>query len=333
MSSRAETLFKKFENLNVLIVGDVMIDRYLIGKVSRISPEAPVPVVDLVRSEDRLGGAANVALNIKALGATPWLFSVIGKDTEGVHFLRLMTEANLQTRGIVQIKDRPTTLKSRIMAGTQQMMRLDSETTEDLKEGDARSFLEKIRNFLDIKKVDIIVFQDYNKGVLSERVIREVMLEAIKRDIPTVVDPKKKNFLAYRKATIFKPNLKEIRESAPFDIKITAESLEKAAEWLRETLDCTKTMITLSEKGIFLSTKNSEEKGKIYPTQQRNIYDVCGAGDTVVSVATLALASNATDADIALLSNLAGSQVCEYVGVVPVNLTQLKAEYAREVAE
>lgn len=318
-------IFEKFAQLNVVIVGDVMIDRYLYGKVSRISPEAPVPVVELQRTEDRLGGAANVALNIKAMGATPYLFSAIGSDTEGSHFLQIMDNNNLSTRGLLQIEDRPTTVKTRIMAGTQQMLRVDSEVTNDLSAYNQRAFMQRLQAFLREIKADVLIFQDYNKGVLSLEMIQNVMKEAQNRQIPTAVDPKHKHFLDYQHATLFKPNLKEIREAVDFEVKPDLKSLERAANFLRSKLNNRLTMITLSEKGLFLSSDT--EGSQIYPIQPRQIADVSGAGDTVISVASLCLAAGTDERTLALLSNLAGSQVCESAGVVPVNKAQLKREF------
>jgi D-glycero-beta-D-manno-heptose-7-phosphate kinase len=324
LNKTASALFEKFTQLNVVIVGDVMIDRYLHGKVSRISPEAPVPVVELQRTEDRLGGAANVALNIKAMGATPYLFSAIGSDTEGSSFLTLMNENSLSTRGLLQIDNRPTTVKTRIMAGTQQMLRVDSEVTTDLTDDTCTLFLNKLRAFLTEKTVDVIIFQDYNKGVLSFRMIKAVMQEAQNRNIPTAVDPKHKHFLDYQGATLFKPNLKEIRDAVDFDVKPELESLKQAAAFLNKKLGNRLTMITLSEKGLFLGDYT---EGSLFPIQQRQISDVSGAGDTVISVASLCLAAETDNRTLAILSNLAGSQVCELAGVVPVNRKQLETEF------
>jgi D-glycero-beta-D-manno-heptose-7-phosphate kinase len=331
-------LFANLSQLNVLIVGDVMIDRYWHGKVSRISPEAPVPVVEWQRTEDRLGGAANVALNIKAMGATPYLFSVTGKDTEGGNFVKLMNTNDLSVRGILNTNERLTTVKTRIMAGTHQMLRVDSETTTDLEDKTQSDFMTRLRDFLDIKDVHVIIFQDYNKGILSLKTIREVMLEAIKRDIPTAVDPKRTHFFEYKNATLFKPNLKEIREAAPFTVTSDLESLDKAHDFIRKKLNNRMTMITLSEKGLYLNAEKSNNapqislaNGDIYPIRPRSISDVSGAGDTVISVAALGLAAGWSAEEIAKVSNLAGSQVCEMAGVVPVNLEKLKAEYLQMV--
>lgn len=321
-------LFDKLAKAHVLIVGDVMIDRYWHGHVNRISPEAPVPVVELQRTEDRLGGAANVALNIRAMGATPYLFSVIGADTEGGDFLDLMNKNDLPTIGIVQSKERKTTVKTRIIAGTQQMLRVDNEITSTLNESDSNDFLSKLIDFLDKQKIDVLIFQDYNKGVLFAQTISFVMNEAVKRKIPTTVDPKKHHFLSYKNATLFKPNLKEIRDAVPFEVKPEIASLQQATTFLNDTLANRYTMITLSDKGLFLDDKFTEG-GAIYPIQPRNISDVSGAGDTVISVASLCLAMSFDAEIIAKLSNLAGSQVCEVAGVVPVNQEQLKQEWEK----
>lgn len=327
-----DNILKGFKNLNILIVGDVMIDRYLKGKVNRISPEAPVPVVELQQTEDRLGGAANVALNIKALGATPYLYSIIGEDTEGVIFLKLMNESSLPIRGILAAKERKTTIKTRIMAGTQQMLRVDSEMTNDISESLQQVFIKKIQELIESKNIHAIIFQDYNKGILTVKVIREITLMAIKNEIPTIVDPKKNNFLEYRHTTLFKPNLKEIRDSVPFEVIPEPNSLKKASDYLRGYLGHKYTMITLSDKGLYWES-NDEDKnslGCVYPTKTRNISDVSGAGDTVVSIAALGIASGLDKSLIAKLSNVAGGQVCEVPGVVPVNVETLSKEIKLE---
>jgi D-glycero-beta-D-manno-heptose-7-phosphate kinase len=319
-----EAIFDQFAKLNVLIVGDVMIDRYIHGKVNRISPEAPVPVVEFTRSEERLGGAANVALNVKALGAMPYLFSVIGQDTEGVVFQNLLRNNNLPLQGITLSPRRLTTVKTRIVAGSQQLLRIDTEQTQDLDTEQCSDFLLKLDSFLNENHIDVLILQDYNKGVLSEKVIERVLRIAREKNIPTVVDPKKKNFFSYKNVTLFKPNLKEIREALPFDIKPEVDSLQHAADYLRNELGHHATMVTLSEKGLFLEDKIT--KGRIYPTKNRQIADVSGAGDTVISVAALGIAT-ALDKDIlAHLCNIAGGQVCEEAGVVPLSMEKLKRE-------
>lgn len=317
-------LFEDFNRLRVLIIGDVMIDRYLRGRVQRISPEAPVPVVQWQEDEDRLGGAANVALNIKALGATPYLFSVIGQDDNQKSFRSEMQRNGLDERGLVLSGERLTTVKTRVIAQNQHLLRVDKEDTHDLSETETGQLLERLNTFLDELPIDVIIFQDYNKGVLRPELIDTVIGIAEDRDIPTVVDPKFKNFWAYRNVTLFKPNLREIQDQLSFPIGPTVEDLLSAARVIRERLNNRISLVTLSDKGLFV------EKGGDYhllPTQARNIADVCGAGDTVISVVSLGLALGRPLAEIGYLANLAGGQVCEKVGVVPVDKAQLKREF------
>ncbi len=319
-----ENLFDAFSKLNVLVLGDVMIDRYLNGEVNRISPEAPVPVVQLQARDSRLGGAANVALNLRALGANPFLCSVIGDDQRGEELLNILPSQGLSARGILQSKKRKTTVKTRVSASNQQLLRVDEEDTHDLSPQEQEQFLENIRDLLDHRDIHVILFQDYNKGVLPHRVINEVILEAIKRDIPTAADPKFKNFWSYKHITLFKPNLKEIRAQVEGLDEVDHTKLLHAARQIRNKLGNQYTLITLSELGLYIE---DGERGQIYPTQARTIADVCGAGDTVISVASLGLALGLPLYEIAHLSNLAGGQVCERVGVVPVDKGQLRAEY------
>jgi rfaE bifunctional protein kinase chain/domain len=324
MSPYAET-FQSFQQQNILIVGDVMIDRYLTGSADRISPEAPVPVVHMSQRENRLGGAANVALNLKALGANPYLCSVIGKDDNARLMLKLLPEAGLSTKGITQSEERITTVKTRIIAHNQHLLRVDAENQHDLSEQEAKALLAIVRNLLEQKEISAILFQDYNKGVLAEQVIREIMLEAIKRDIPTAVDPKEKNFWAYKHVTLFKPNLKEIKAQLPFAVEPEFSQLVEVAKYINSKLGNSFSLITLSEKGLFYASK---EHADLVPTHPRVIADVCGAGDTVFAVAGLGLAVGMPLPEIAILANLSGGQVCEKVGVVPVDCEQLKQEYA-----
>ena len=314
-----------FNAVNVLIVGDVMIDRYLKGKIERISPEAPVPVVNLKSAENRLGGAANVALNIKALGANPYLCSITGDDNYGKLFSSLLGDHSISNKSIYTSNERRTTVKTRVMASHQHVIRLDDEDTFDLTEEEQADFLNMIKELLDQKEIHVILFQDYNKGLLKTEVIREIILEAIKRDIPTVVDPKNKNFWEYKRVTLFKPNLREIAAQVPFDVNTTLASLRQTAQYIKQKIGNQHTMITLSEKGIF----TDYNRGKIFPTQERLITDVCGAGDAVISMAAVGLANEFPLEEIARLSNIAGGQVCEKVGVAPINKEELIQEYTQ----
>ncbi len=318
--------FEASNKVNILIVGDVMIDRYLSGRVDRISPEAPVPVVHLQSRENRLGGAANVALNVGALDATPYLCTVVGEDDNGVLFKNLLPEYKLSSRGLVISRERATTVKTRVLAQSQQLIRVDTEDTFELRTEEEQALLTVVRDLLDQKPIDLILFQDYNKGVLSSKVIGEIILEAVKRDIPTTVDPKFHNFWSFKRVTLFKPNLREIRAQLPFSIEPKLEDLSKASKYIRAQIDNQYTLITLSEHGLFL---DDGRECKIYPpTETRAIADVSGAGDTVISVISVGLALGLPLPEIATLANLAGGQVCEQLGVVPVNKAQLEREFA-----
>jgi rfaE bifunctional protein kinase chain/domain len=316
-------LFEKFNDLNVLIVGDVMIDRYLSGQVDRISPEAPVPIVLQESRDNRLGGAANVALNISALGATPYMCSVIGKDENASIFLDLLPGNELPSTGIVQSESRMTTVKTRVMAGSQQLLRVDQEDTFDLNPQEEKTLLGLIKNILGEKDIHVIVFQDYNKGVLTKSLIESVIKLASAHNIPTAVDPKFKNFWTYKGVTMFKPNLREIRNQCSFAVETNLESLNRTATFINEKLGNKISLITLSEQGLFVS--NGKES-HIVPTRVRVIADVCGAGDSVISVVSLGLALNLELETIANLANLAGGQVCEHNGVVPIDKNQLLEE-------
>lgn len=312
----------------VLVIGDVMVDSYLIGKVDRISPEAPVPVVALKERNNLLGGAANVALNIKSLGAEAILCSVIGNDKQADILLDLMKKEGLKPDGIIRSSDRITTTKFRIIGNRMQMLRVDEEVDTDLNVADSSELLASISNLITNHKPDVIILQDYNKGVLSPYVIEKVAEMASEAGIPVAVDPKKKNFTAYKGITLFKPNLKEISEGLKTDVDpLSIESLRKAAEILHNKQNVQLVMITLSEYGVFVSSKNADgDISVIIPAVLRSIADVSGAGDTVISVAALCLATQTDPVFMATLSNLAGGLVCEESGVVPVNKIRLMVE-------
>lgn len=317
-------IFSRLKGQHVLIIGDVMIDRYLKGQVSRISPEAPVPVVLHAGTENRLGGAANVALNIGALGGIPTLCSVCGVDEAGKQLIHdLLPGHGLSSEGLVLSDKRSTTIKTRILANNQQMLRIDQEMTDELSQEDADQLISRVAASLDRFPVRVIIFQDYNKGVLSKQVIQSVLSMAATRGIITAADPKKSNFYTYEGVDLFKPNFKEIRDAVPFPIDATGASLQKAAQFIQSKLNHRYTMITLSEQGLFL---DSGHGGTVYPTTSRKVADVSGAGDTVISVAALALGAQMEWPLIATLCNIAGGQVCESPGVVSVDANRLRGE-------
>ena len=324
-------IYESFNHLNVMIIGDVMVDSYIWGKVERISPEAPVPIVAVNKRSSLLGGAANVALNIKSLGAVPVLCSVIGNDEHGNEFMNLLKAENIITDGICRSKNRITTTKFRIIGNNAQMLRVDDEMTSDLNPEDSSALSEKINQIIDNGSINAIIFQDYNKGIITPELISEVVAKAKKYNIPVSVDPKKKNFEAYHDVTLFKPNLKELKEGLKLEFdSANRESLEAATLILHQRQNIKMVMATLSEAGVFISINGNTNQPETYliPAHRRSITDVSGAGDTVISVATLCLALNMAPCDMAALSNLAGGLVCEFVGVAPVNKKRLFEEAA-----
>ncbi len=321
-------LFDEFNSLSVMVIGDVMVDSYLWGKVERISPEAPIPIVALRKQEHRMGGAANVAMNIRSMGARPILCSVIGADEKGAQFLKLLKKEKIEATGIIRSKRRITTTKFRIFGNTYQMLRVDEEVDHDLVESDYITLIRVIEQVLAREKVDCIIFQDYDKGVITPRLIREVIAMAQPLKIPVTVDPKKKNFMAYQQVTLFKPNLKELKDGMSLITDLNnRQVIMDAAQKLRADLNCEYVLTTLSEKGVIISMKNKQEEKSIFvPAHMRIISDVSGAGDTVISVASLCLAAKRSPYELAFISNLAGGLVCEEVGVVPVNKDKLLKE-------
>ncbi|MDT8394319.1 MAG: bifunctional ADP-heptose synthase [Bacteroidales bacterium] len=324
-------LIESFTGKRVMIVGDVMVDSYLWGVVDRISPEAPVPIVDVSHREERLGGAANVAVNIKALGAIPVLCSVIGTDIKGDAFLRILQEDGMPDKGIFRSEGRITTTKFRIIGNNSQLLRVDEEDTHDLDPADESDFLAKCLPIIASGAMDAVIIQDYNKGILTPKVIETLIANARAEGIPVIVDPKKKNFDLYRGVTLFKPNLKELKEGMKIDfVEPDEKVLADTASLLSERINASIAMITLSEKGIFISAdRDGKKENYLLPAHIRNIADVSGAGDTVVSVASLCLAVNAPVKDIAAVSNLAGGIVCEKIGVVPIDKERLLEELAK----
>jgi len=309
-------LLKQFENLRVLILGDVMVDSYVWGKVSRVSPEAPVPVVMHTRTENRLGGAANVALNIKSLGAIPVMCSVIGNDENSRTFKNLIRDAGMPDEGLIVSADRITTNKTRIIAGNQQLLRVDHEV-EHYIDGELEIQLwQKIESLINQNDIAAIIFQDYDKGVITPSLIEKTIALGNKKNIPTLVDPKKRNFKFYQHATLFKPNYKELTEGMNLDLrKSDFDKVHQAAQILQKESGFNIVLITLSEQGMLISKDGAYH---VVPTHAREISDVSGAGDTVIAMASLCLATGTETHQMARLSNLAAGLVCEKLGVVPV---------------
>lgn len=319
-----DKLFHQFSDLKVAVIGDVMLDTYWWGNVDRISPEAPVPVVALSKKEQRIGGAANVALNAHSLGASVSMISVLGKDDDGDQLTELLHASGIQTKYLVHSEQRITTNKIRIISRNQHMMRLDAEIADDLGKEDEDRLLYSFENYIAAENPDVVILEDYNKGVLTAAVIKQVVRLCKKHNILTAVDPKRKNFFAYEGAGIFKPNLKEVKEGLnmmPESINLSV--LKDMHLLLQEKLQHRVSLITLSEKGVFYQQENN---AAIIPTHIRSIADVSGAGDTVIAVASLVYAATKDVKLMAEMANIAGGLVCEEVGTVAIDAGKLLSE-------
>ena len=317
-------LFEAFNGKRVLVVGDVMTDAYINGQVNRMSPEAPVPVVDLQTQDQRIGGAGNVALNLIALGAKALLASVIGQDAAGQELQQMLTSAGIQTDALIVSTERKTTIKTRVLSNGKQMLRIDTEDQHDLSSTETQTLQQAILQLFD-QGIDGLLLEDYNKGILTTELIEWLISEANARQIPIAVDPKKKNFFAYKGCTLFKPNLKELKEGLQIEFNYQKDptALRHAIEQLQNQLKSRYTFVTLSEHGVQLFDGQNHHQ---QPAHIRNIADVSGAGDTVIATTCLCLICGASPSLIASLANLAGGLVCESPGVVSINKENLLKE-------
>lgn len=322
-----EKLFASFKNIRVGIVGDVMLDTYMWGKVERISPEAPVPIVAIEKREQRIGGAGNVALNIRSLGAQATLLTVTGSDEEGLFLQKMFKEQDIKTTYALQSQSRVTTNKIRIISRNQQMMRLDQEITDPLNTEDENRLYSSIQQYILQEEPAIIILEDYNKGVLTASLIQKTIEYCHQHGVPVAVDPKRENFLAYKKVDIFKPNLKEALEGLNIiNGEVNENLLNNIHAALSEKLGHQISLITLSEKGVFYHQHNT---GAIIPSHLRNIADVSGAGDTVIAVASLVYAVTKEVRLMAEIANIAGGLVCEEVGTAAIDKEKLLKECKR----
>lgn len=321
-------IFEKFKHQSALIIGDVMIDSYIFGKVERISPEAPVPIVNIERKENRPGGAANVALNVKALGAQAFLVAATGKDPEAKLFRAMMEENGVNCQGLLPIDQKPTTIKTRVIGNNYQLLRIDSEDTSPCNETITTALIDQVHKIINQEQIDVIIFEDYDKGLITQELIVEVVKLGEQKNIPICVDPKKRNFLHYKNVDLFKPNLKEIKEGLQIQIDLDnlQEGLEKADILLKSKLNNKASLITLSERGVFYRDAHSTQQAN-FP--KLSVVDVSGAGDTVISVASLCYAQGLSGEIISALSDIAGGTVCMYVGVVPIHLAQFYDEVVK----
>lgn len=305
----------------MFVIGDAMVDAYLIGNITRISPEAPVPVVQITERREQPGGAANVALNCRALEAQVTLFTVLGIDEAGKSLCRMLQSEGISTEGCLLSKKRKTTTKTRVLSKSQQVLRIDDEQSDPLDTKDEHAFIDLCLRAIQIDEPDVIIFEDYNKGVLLPNIIQKITEHARRFKTLIAVDPKKENFFDYQHVDIFKPNLKEIREALNNDqILPQINSLSQVHQQLQKTLLHRITLITLSEHGIFVA---EDKKRFILPSRVRHIADVSGAGDTVIAIFAMTYAVVKDIAWCTEVANLAGGLVCEEVGVKPVNRKKL----------
>jgi len=318
-NNRLDWILENFKNKKIIVLGDLMLDRYVWGTVNRISPEAPVPVVEVTNEFVRLGGAANVAHNLSSLGAIPIPIGVVGNDLEGEQLAALMEELNFSTEFIVRDNSRPTVVKTRIIADDQHVVRADRESKETINS----DILEKLIKVIEsnIEKADAVIIEDYNKGLLIKALIQKIIELANRFDKLITVDPKFDNFFEYKSVTVFKPNRKETE--AALGIKInSADCLEVACQKVIDRLQCKAVLITLGEQGMcLLDSKGGFER---VPTKARKVHDVSGAGDTVISTLTLALTCGSDLREAITLANYAAGAVCGEVGVVPIDPMKLK---------
>lgn len=319
-----EKLFSKFSSVKAAVFGDVMLDTYWWGNVERISPEAPVPVVSMHHREQRIGGAGNAALNLVSLGAQTSLFTVLGDDDDAKILTSLLSKNNINTDYILQNGNRITTNKTRVMGRNQQMLRLDAEVTHDIAQDDELKLIQSFSEYIKKEKPDVVLFEDYDKGVLTKNLISLIIKICKENNIITTVDPKRKNFFAYTNVDIFKPNLKEVKDGLNIIVDdMSVALLNKIHAQLKEKLHHKISLITLSEKGVFI---HDEETSHIVPAHVRSVADVSGAGDTVIAVASLVYAATHDILLAAEIANLAGGIVCEEAGTIAISKEKLMNE-------
>ncbi len=324
MSVQLDQLFSGFSDIKIGVIGDVMLDAYMWGHVDRISPEAPVPVVALDKKENRLGGAANVALNARSLGSQVFMLTVLGQDDAAQEMLSLLDQHQISVDYILKDTNRITTTKTRIISRNQQMLRLDDEITDDLHKELEDIFIRKVESFIINEKPQVLIFEDYNKGVLTSKVISAVIEICKAHDVVMTVDPKKKNFFSYQGVHVFKPNLKEVKEALHTLLDVIDQNhLARIHVLLKDILSHQVSFITLSEKGVFY---HDLQQSEMIPTHVRSIADVSGAGDTVIATASLVYALTKDASLMARIANRAGGLVCEEVGTVSINRDRLLEE-------
>jgi rfaE bifunctional protein kinase chain/domain len=320
------SITNSFEKKKIAIIGDLMLDQYLWGSATRISPEAPVPIVDIIDESNRLGGSANVANNISSLNGIAYPIGLIGDDVNGKTLLNLMNDEHFNKDGIIKDSNIPTTIKTRVIANQQHVVRIDHENKRQILDTSKNKLVDYVNKNINI--FDAIIIEDYNKGVITKELIEDVTKIALKHNIPITVDPKFDNFFEFKNVMVFKPNKKEVEEA--IGIKITDDdSLLNNMKIILERLNCNNVLLTQGKKGMALLEKSGELT--LINTRARKVADVSGAGDTVISTFTMSLVSGATPKEAALISNYAAGIVCEEVGVVPIKKEILVNEMLKEI--
>ncbi|MCS6990998.1 MAG: bifunctional ADP-heptose synthase [Chitinophagales bacterium] len=324
-----QNLKKQFRHQRIAVVGDVMLDRYLIGTVDRISPEAPVPVLHVEKITEHAGGAANVAVNLHSLGARVWLGGMVGPDEAAAKLYRLLRNHGIKDLFLFTNPEYTTAIKTRLMARNHQMLRYDQETTKSPSAKLEQQLLQKLFKSLESFQPQALIIQDYNKGLLTKTIIERIIDFCRKKGILSAVDPKRKNFFAYKKVDVFKPNLREVREALTLeDVPLTHDGLLMIHRQLRRRLQHRITLLTLAERGLFYADGRQAAWAAAHP---RDVADVSGAGDTVIAVATLALSTGLLLDQAAQLANLCGGLVCEHAGVVPITWPMLERAWKSEI--
>jgi rfaE bifunctional protein kinase chain/domain len=321
--SRLKQILSEFKNKNIAVLGDMMLDEYIIGEVDRISPEAPVPVVNVKTESYVLGGAANVINNLHNLGSKVTAFGIIGQDDTGKKLEKELEKKKIDTEGIIEDKDRPTIVKKRVIAHNQQLLRLDWENKKAIDLYMESRILEILRQKID--KIDALILSDYNKGFLTAGLVKELIKLANEKNKYIVVDPKPDNVLNYIGATSMTPNTKEAISCNNGKEIENEKDFETMGQKLREKLSLENILITRSEKGMSLFGK---EEIKSIPTFAKEVYDVTGAGDTVISVFTLAAASGASFYEAAKIANAAAGIVVGRIGTSTLTIDELVEFYS-----
>jgi len=330
MSREVLAAFDRFSDLRVVVAGDIMLDAYVFGEVNRVSPEAPVAVLDVVRREARPGGAANVAENVRALGGQVAVCALIGADEAGTALKDLLSARGIDVSGVLSDPDRPTTVKTRLMSAGQHLLRTDEESTQPVAPPLAANVVAAFSDLLARTNPHVVILEDYDKGALTALTIPGILAACTARGIPVAVDPKLRQFALYTGVQLFKPNLKELREGTGKHLVTKSDSTEiqAAIEALTEALAPEIALITLSEAGVW---GHAPQRGALHqrrPAHPREIVDVSGAGDTVIAVAALLLACGVDPVSLAEAANLAGGLACERPGVHPLSLAELRAEWS-----